>query len=122
LVKTEPQNSQPQVDAPYVRGINPRIETNLTVLPASIVEGKFDVNDRGLLIGSEFAHNMNLGVGDRSAVYSPSDLKKWEESAKEGGKLPVPPEYDVRGIFDVGYFEYKRIGHRDFAAGRPRPI
>ena len=106
LVKTEPQNSQPQVDAPYVRGINPRFETNLTVLPASIVEGKFDVNDRGLLIGSEFAHNMNLGVGDRVLVYSPSDLKKWEESAKEGGKLPVPPEYDVRGIFDVGYFEY----------------
>src|SRR5262249_54082674 len=33
--------------------------------------------------------------------------KKWRANAgKEGATLPVPPEYEVRGIFDVGYYEY----------------
>ena len=27
----------------------------MSVLPSSIVEGKFDVSDRGLLVGTEFA-------------------------------------------------------------------
>jgi lipoprotein-releasing system permease protein len=109
LLKTEPPAGQPQVDAPYVRGIVPELETNITVLPGSMVEGKFDVSNQGLLIGNEFAHQMDLHVGDHVVIYSPSDLKKWEAAAgKEGAKLPVPPEYQVRGIFDVGYFEYNR--------------
>jgi lipoprotein-releasing system permease protein len=77
------------------------------VLPGSIVAGKFDVSNRGLLIGTEFARNMSLQVGDRVELGSPSVLQKWRESAKkEGASVPVLPEYDVRGIFDVGYYEY----------------
>ncbi len=107
LVETEPQSGQGQVSAPWVRGIQPALETNISVLPKSIISGDFEVNDRGLLIGAEFARSLNLRVGDRVSIYSPSDLRKWKESAgKEGGKVPVPPEYDVRGIFDVGYYEY----------------
>jgi lipoprotein-releasing system permease protein len=107
LVETEPQSGQGQVGAPWVRGIQPALETNISVLPRSIISGDFDVSDRGLLIGAEFARSLNLHVGDRVNIYSPSDLRKWKESAgKEGGKVPVPPEYDVRGIFDVGYYEY----------------
>jgi lipoprotein-releasing system permease protein len=107
LVETEPPNGQSKVGAPWIRGINPQIETNLSVLPTSIVEGKFDVSDRGLLVGTEFARNMKLQVGDRVEIGSPSVLKKWRESnKKEGTSAPVLPEYEVRGIFDVGYFEY----------------
>ena len=43
LVETEPPNGQSKVGAPWIRGINPQIETNMSVLPSSIVEGKFDV-------------------------------------------------------------------------------
>ena len=107
LLETEPQSGQGQVSAPWVRGIQPALETNISILPKSIISGDFDVNDRGLIIGAEFARNLNLRVGDRVSIYSPSDLRKWRESAgKEGAKVPVPPEYDVRGIFDVGYYEY----------------
>ena len=50
---------------------------------------------------------MNLQVGDRVEIGSPSVLKKWRESSKkEGASAPVLPEYEVRGIFDVGYYEY----------------
>jgi lipoprotein-releasing system permease protein len=108
LVETEPANGQPKASAPWMRGIVPQLETNMTVLPHSIVEGKFDVSDRGLVIGSGFAENMDLAVGDHLSVFSPSDLKKWRESLEKdnAGKIPVPPEFEVRGIFDVGYYEY----------------
>jgi lipoprotein-releasing system permease protein len=109
LVETEPATGGSQVDAPWIRGINPLIETNISILPNSMVAGKFDVSDRGVLIGVEFANKMGLEVGDRIEIGSPSVLKKWRESEKkEGGRLPVLPEYEVRGIFDVGYYEYNR--------------
>src|SRR6185436_14620036 len=107
LVETEPSSGQSKVAAPWVRGILPELETNLSVLPGSIIEGKFNVSDQGLVIGSGFAANMDLAVGDRLMVYSPRDLKKWRESVgKEQASVPAPPEYEVRGIFDVGYYEY----------------
>ena len=107
LVETQPPDGQSKVGAPWIRGINAQIETNMSVLPSSIVEGKFDVSDRGLLVGTEFARNMSLQVGDRVEIGSPSVLKKWRESSKkEGTSAPVLPEYEVRGIFDVGYYEY----------------
>src|SRR5436190_17649428 len=67
LIKTEPQQQgqHARADAPYLRGMVASLETNLTILPGSIVAGQFDVSDRGLLIGSEFAQNMRLDVGDR---------------------------------------------------------
>jgi len=107
LVRTEPATGQARVGAPYLRGILPNVETNISVLPNSIVEGKFDVSDRGLLVGVEFARNMDLMVGDRVEIGSPSVLRKWEESNKKtNAPVPVLPEYEVRGIFDVGYYEY----------------
>ncbi|HVV02119.1 MAG TPA: ABC transporter permease [Verrucomicrobiae bacterium] len=108
LLETEPQNGeQPVADAPYLRGIVPSLETNLTVLPERMVDGDFDVSNRGLLVGADFAHSMKLEVGDRVKLYSPSDLKKLKEAAgKEGSTAPVETEYEIRGIFDVGYYEY----------------
>src|ERR1017187_8471415 len=107
LVETEPPNGQAKFGAPYIRGIVPQIETNMTVLPSSIGEGKFDVSDPGVLVGTEFARNMSLQVGDRVEIGGPSVLKKWKESSqKKDAVIPVLPEYEVRGIFDVGYFEY----------------
>jgi lipoprotein-releasing system permease protein len=107
LVETEPPSGQSKVGAPLIRGIIPQTETNMSVLPNSIKEGKFDVSDRGLLVGTAFAENMSLQVGDRVEIGGPSVLKKWRESTKkEGVAAPVLPEYEVRGIFDVGYYEY----------------
>src|SRR5256714_239390 len=107
LVQTESQTGASSLDAPYVRGINPLLESNISVLPDKILEGKFDVNNRGLLIGTEFADKMNLQVGDRVEIGSPSVLKEWrEQSKKPDASAPVLPEYEIRGIFDVGYYEF----------------
>jgi lipoprotein-releasing system permease protein len=107
LVETEPRNGQSMEDAPYLRGLDPDLETNISVLPQSIEDGRFDVSNQGLLIGSEFAANMHLKVGDHVSIYSPEDLKKLKENrGKEGGQAPLPDDYEVRGIFNVGYYEY----------------
>jgi lipoprotein-releasing system permease protein len=108
LVQTEPQNGEAaSLGAPHIRGIVPSLETNISVLPNRIREGTFDVNNRGLLVGTEFARQMNLEVGDRVEIGSPSVLREWrEESKKTNASAPVLPEYEVRGIFDVGYYEF----------------
>jgi len=106
LLETQPQSGQSQVGAPWVRGIDPALEAKVNAL-TNIVEGKFDLNDRGLLIGIEFARNMGLGVGDRVSIYSPAELKKMRQNqGKEGAVAVLPDEFEVRGIFDAGYFEY----------------
>ena len=107
LVETEPESGQSQVGAPWMRGIDPKLEARMSTLPTNIVEGKFDVHDRGVLVGTEFASNMGLAVGDRLLIYSPRELKKLRDSQNKGRQEAVlPDEYEVRGIFDVGYFEY----------------
>lgn len=106
LMETQPSEGQPQVATPLVRGLIPSLETNISVLPKSIREGEFDVADQGMLVGSVMADRLSIHVGDRVMIYSPSDLRKWRASTnKENVSISVP-EYEVRGIFDVGYYEY----------------
>jgi len=103
------QSKAPRADTPFLRGIVPELETNLTILPHSIIAGKFDVSDRGLLIGSEFAQNMRLDVGDRVSIYSVGELEKWQKSIEENHEkvsMSAGVEFEIRGIFDVGYFDY----------------
>lgn len=106
LIETQPQYGQPEVATPLIRGMVPSLETNISILPKSIREGTFDVSDQGLLVGVEIADRYNLHVGDRVMIYSPSDIRKYRSSTnKENFSISIP-EYEVRGIFDVGYYEY----------------
>ena len=108
LVQTETASGEAaSVGAPHIRGMIPALETNISVLPNRIRAGTFDVNNRGLLVGTEFATQMNLQVGDRVEIGSPSALREWrKESKKPNPSAPVLPEFEVRGIFDVGYYEF----------------
>jgi lipoprotein-releasing system permease protein len=107
LLETQPASGQAQFDAPILRGIDPKLETNVTVLPESIVEGKFDVSNRGALIGANFARDKSLQVGDHVLLYSPAELHKLKENqGKTNQEAVLPDEYEVRGIFDVGYYDY----------------
>jgi lipoprotein-releasing system permease protein len=108
LVVTQPTNGQPKLTgAPWVRGVDVARESSVSVLPQSIIEGKFDLSGRGLVVGSQFAENLNLSVGDNVSIYSPQDLEKMEKQRDKGDEEAVlPDEYTVTGIFDVGYYEY----------------
>jgi lipoprotein-releasing system permease protein len=112
LLETQPTNGEEsQVVAPVVRGIDPNNENSTGILLKHIVEGEFDLSGRGLIVGSEFARNLGLSVGDRVSIYSPGELKKMKEhQGKADEEAVLPDDYEVRGIFDAGYYEYNADG------------
>src|SRR5437867_1756560 len=106
LVETEPQGGNPLAAAPWVRGIDPKSETNLNILATNLV-GELDLKGDSVLVGIELAHNLRLQVGDRITVSSPHNLQEMRRKrGKEDEDAFFPEEFVVRGIFDVGYFEY----------------
>lgn len=114
MIETQPEFGNPTVAAPWVRGIDPRYETNVSNLSTNIVLGTHDLAGSSLLVGSGLAREMRLNIGDRLAMYSPSFLKeirrrldeRKQDPKKEIDELPLPDDYTVTGIFDVGYNEY----------------
>jgi len=111
LVETKPRTGGTEDAAPGLRGLVPQTESKISVLPSSIRQGRFDLSGHGLVIGIELAKQLKVGVGDPLLVYSPADLVQWQQRTfekKEEAKQPEPQEYQIRGIFDVGYFAYNR--------------
>ena len=76
-------------------------------LTTNVIVGNFDLEGDSVLLGSELAARLRVNVGDRISIYSPHNL---EEMSKQRGKpdevAVVPDDFVVRGIFDVGYYEY----------------
>lgn len=107
LVETQVQEGEsPKVDAPWLRGMNPNA-TNSGIRPDQIVDGEFDLRGNGLLVGREFARHLHLSVGDRVSIHSPRNVQRLRDSStNNAGVAVLPEEFTIRGIFDVGYFEY----------------
>jgi lipoprotein-releasing system permease protein len=107
FIKTQPAVGKPHYATPFLRGIDPALEKHVTSLTTSIIEGELNIDDESLVIGSELAHNLRLSVGDRVAVYSPRNVEEMEaQKGKQNDVAILPDDYTVRGIFDVGYYEY----------------
>jgi lipoprotein-releasing system permease protein len=108
MLETEPpKGTDPQIAAPFLRGIDPQSESNVSLLTSNVF-GSTDLSGHGLLVGTEFASYLGLQLGDRVAIYSPKDLEKMVNSHKKGQTEEAIPatDYEVRGIFDAGYYEY----------------
>jgi lipoprotein-releasing system permease protein len=107
LIETQPATGSPLVAAPWVRGLDPAREHEVSVLPNSMVRGEFSVSGNGVLVGVELAHMLELNVGDLISIYSPRNLQRMRQSRQAGeDEAILPDEFVVRGIFDVGYYEY----------------
>jgi lipoprotein-releasing system permease protein len=107
MVETQPQVGNPMQAAPWVRGIEPQYETNVSLLHTNIIAGDFDFSRHGVIVGSGFAQNMRLRVGDRLSIYSPAMLKRMKETfEKKSEEAVLPMDFQVRGIFDVGYYDF----------------
>lgn len=108
LVETQVQPGEsPKVDAPWLRGMDPNIKSDTGIRPDQIIDGKFDLRGNGLIVGREFARNLNITVGDRVSIHSPRNVQRLRDSSKkDGDEAVLPEEFTIRGIFDVGYFEY----------------
>jgi lipoprotein-releasing system permease protein len=112
LLKTQPMVGSPRTAAPYLRGINRKLEPATSLLLTNIVAGTNDLRGRGVLVGREFARIMKLHVGDTLALYSIRDLEKMEKAWAKGreqgglGEGILPTDFEVRGVFEVGYYEF----------------
>lgn len=114
MIETQPQIGNQMVAAPWLRGMDPQYETRVSNLSTNVVFGSSDLEGSSLLVGTGLVRELRLSIGDRIAIYSPSYLKeirrgleeKKRDPKKEIDQLPLPDDFTVTGIFDVGYNEY----------------
>jgi lipoprotein-releasing system permease protein len=106
MVAPEPSSGD-QFAAQIIRGIDPKTEGAISIIPKSVVSGEFNLRGNRILLGQVFAREMGIFPGDRVSIYSPRDLKKMKDARdKDESEAIVPGDYQVAGIFDVGYFEF----------------
>jgi len=108
LVETQLDTNRASMqDAPMLRGVDPRTEGQVSKLPEEIKFGKFDLSGRGVLVGTDFANALQLQVGDTLSIYSIREIKKMKQARDQHREISIlPDDYEVRGIFDTGYYEY----------------
>ncbi len=107
LAETQPASGKSEALAPLLQGIDPAFVTNFSAVATSIISGELDLEGDSIVVGVEMARDHNLHVGDRLAIYGPRQLKEMREHQGKSNEVIIPPDdYTVRGIFDVGYYEY----------------
>jgi lipoprotein-releasing system permease protein len=109
LVETQGDTNHPKYqDAPMMRGADPANEGKISRLPDEILPGgTFDLSGHGLVVGADFAGKLHLQVGDHLSVLSQNEVEKIREAyAHKQEVVALPDDYEVRGIFSTGDYEY----------------
>jgi lipoprotein-releasing system permease protein len=108
LLETEGATNQPSFqDTPLLRGMDPHNEAKTSEVPKQMAAGEFDLSGRGMVVGADFARNLHLQVGDHVAIYSANEIKKMKAAYDRKEFVAVmPTDYEVRGVFDTGYYEF----------------
>ena len=88
-----------RIAAPYMKGVDPHLENQVSRLTNFVVEGRFDLDGEKVLIGRELAREYGIWVGDRVTVFSPKNFVKRDE-------VNLPAEMEVTGIYEFGMYEY----------------
>jgi lipoprotein-releasing system permease protein len=105
------QEGGAMVLTPLVRGVDPRQRIDSTSLLRNIKLGTNDLRGKGLLVGWELARELDVRPGDRVDILPPALAQQMLTQARrsEGGQVNeafLPTEFEVRGIFDAGFFEF----------------
>jgi len=83
-----------------VRGVDPRLEKNTSILLDNIKSGNADLTGANILIGSGLALQLGVNVGDKITLLTP------EISSSIIGIQPRFKRFTLGGIFDAGINEY----------------
>jgi lipoprotein-releasing system permease protein len=89
------------VEGVVIRGVDPAHEGEITGISGTIVQGQFDLDSGGVIIGVELARMLGLSVGDTLNLASP-----FGGTMTALGFLPRTRYFRVNGIFDCGMYEY----------------
>jgi len=94
-----------RVTGALVRGVLPQQEPQVSEVGEKMVSGQLaDLRqgEFGILLGSDLARFLGVAVGDKVTVISP------EAGVTPVGVLPRMKRFRVRGIFQIGMYEYDR--------------
>ena len=108
LIETQPDEGLPQIDTPFVRGVDIELEQTVSSLVSSnsLVQGEMDLNG-GILVGSEIRSRLNLKVGDYIAVHSARSFHRIREAQEKDKEIVLlPDDFEVRGVIDVDFYDY----------------
>ena len=85
-----------------VRGIDPSLEHKVSDLNLKIKQGEFNLiqNKYEILIGADIARYFGLSVGDKISLISS------QANYSPVGMLPRLKQFKIKGIFEVGMYEY----------------
>ncbi|MGN6530060.1 MAG: lipoprotein-releasing ABC transporter permease subunit [Burkholderiaceae bacterium] len=87
-----------------VRGIDPAEEPKVTAVSAELAQegvlAKLVPGSWNIVLGSELARALGVGVGDQVTVIAPG------AQVTPAGALPRLKSFNVVGIFSVGHYEY----------------
>ena len=85
-----------------VRGIEPSVEPEVSDLNLKIKEGKFNLipGKYEILLGVDIARYFGLSVGDKISLISS------QANYSPVGMLPRLKQFKIKGIFEVGMYEY----------------
>ncbi|HEX3627459.1 MAG TPA: ABC transporter permease [Verrucomicrobiae bacterium] len=111
LLETQATNGSGQFFAtPMMRGVDVSAEGSVSVLPQKILPGgSFDLSGQTIIVGSVFAEQYALNVGDHVSIFSPSEIKKMADQLQHGNtntEAFLPDDYTISGIFNVGYYPF----------------
>ena len=104
------KNGHEYTEAVYVEGIEPAGSgiPDVTQIRQHAVQGDFrfastDGKGHGAVLGKRLAERLNLYVGDKLSLISPTSARF---NAAAGGYIPQIYEMEVTGIFETGMYEY----------------
>jgi len=86
-----------------LRGIDPRLEPQVSGIVANIRSGRLDAlvpGELGIVLGTALAANLNVRTGDRLTFFAPSG------SGATHDPMPQFRQFRVVGTFESGHFQY----------------
>jgi lipoprotein-releasing system permease protein len=103
FIETEALIQAGQTSGSFVRGIFPELDGQVSQIGeqmkigalSDLREGEFSI-----LLGIELATKLGVHVGDKVTVFAPS------VSVSPAGAIPSSKRFTVKGLFEVGMYEY----------------
>jgi lipoprotein-releasing system permease protein len=92
-----------QVNGSIIRGVIPAEERKVSVVGDKMIDGNFESLEAGryrIILGKDLARILNVFVGDKVTVVSPTT------NVTLAGVAPRLKRFTVSGIFEVGMYEY----------------
>lgn len=94
-----------RVSGSLLRGVLPEKEGEVSDIAEKMIEGNLEQltpSDFSIVLGSELARYLQVGVGDKVTVITP------QVTPTPAGILPRLRRFTVAGFFEVGMYEYDR--------------